>query len=147
MDAVDRTELEAYLALATAGDLIQRAIDAQLAEHGLTHLQFAILSSLSEAPEGIRMRDLADQLVHSRSGLTYQITQLEKAGLVARVSSAGDDRGVLAILTDAGGDRLQSAFPGLMRVVRENFIDLLGPGGVDTLRELLAPVAAKLRGS
>ncbi len=145
MEQLDAAELAAYRALATAGDLIQRVITDQLAEHGLTPLQFSILARLREAPDGLRMRDLADDLVHSRSGLTYQITRLEKAGLVVRAASAGDDRGVLAVLTDDGRARVQAAFPGHVQLVRENFLDLLGPGGADTLRGLLEPVAEKLR--
>ena len=47
------------------------------------------------------MSDLADVIIVSRSGLTYQVTQLEQAGLVRRAKSPSDDRGVLAILTPA----------------------------------------------
>lgn len=142
---IGKGELDAYFALVVAGDLVQRAITSQLAEHQLTPVQFSILTQLLEAPDGIRMRDLASALVHSRSGLTYQVTQLEKAGLVSRVASADDERGVLAVLTDAGERRVRAAFPGHVSLVRENLFDLLPPGGADSLREVLDPVISKLR--
>jgi DNA-binding MarR family transcriptional regulator len=105
-------ELGAYLALVTAGDLIQRRVASQLAEHGLTPLQFSALATLLDSPDGLRMSELADALVVSRSGLTYQVTQLEKAGFVERTASPGDDRGVVARLAPAGRDRVLETLPG-----------------------------------
>ncbi|MGR7002244.1 MarR family winged helix-turn-helix transcriptional regulator [Yinghuangia aomiensis] len=46
-----------------------------------------------------------------KSGLTYQVGQLEKLGLVARRGCPTDDRSVFAVLTDAGRERLGSAAP------------------------------------
>lgn len=143
--ALDPSELGAYFALTAAGDLIQRAVAAQLAEHGLTPLQFSIVAKLSESPDGMRMSDLADWLVVSRSGLTYQVTQLERAGLVARAASPGDDRGVVAVLTDAGRSRVGETFPGHVALVRENFLDLLGPGEATALGTTLGRVVERLR--
>ena len=142
---LDPEELDAYFALVVAGDLVQRAITSQLGEHGLTPVQFSILAQLLDAPDGVRMRDLASALVHSRSGLTYQVTQLEKAGLVERVASADDERGVLAVLTDAGRTRVTAAFPGHLSLIRESLFDLLPKNGAAELRALLNPVIAKLR--
>jgi DNA-binding MarR family transcriptional regulator len=142
---LDEEELDAYFALVVAGDLVQRAITSQLAEHGLTPVQFSILAQLLQQRDGIRMRDLASALVHSRSGLTYQVTQLEKAGLVERVASPHDERGVMAKLTDAGAKRVRQAFPGHVGLVRENLFDLLPDNGAAALRELLHPVITKLR--
>lgn len=144
-EELDRTELDAYFALVVAADLVQRALTAQLAEHGLTPVKFTILSQLLEAPDGIRMRELASQLVHSRSGLTYQVTQLERAGLVRRIASSEDERGVLAVLTDAGAERVRQAFPGHLALVRAVFFDSLPEGGAAALRELLEPVVHGLR--
>lgn len=145
-NGLDNNELGAYFALVSAGDLIQRAVATQLAEHGLTTLQFSVLARLLENPDGLRMSDLADALVVSRSGLTYQVTQLEKTGLVERISAPGDDRGIIAKLTQAGSDRVLAAFPGHVRLVRENFLDLLQPGDVDKIRISLGRVVASLQG-
>lgn len=144
-DQLDEDELGAYFALVAAGDLIQRAVASQLSEHGLTPLQFSVLARLLDAPEGVRMSDLADVLVVLRSGLTYQIGQLEKLGFVERVASPGDERGVVAKLTPAGRDRVLETFPGHVALVRKNFLDLLGPGEADAIRSMLEKVVASLR--
>jgi DNA-binding MarR family transcriptional regulator len=142
---LSRDELGAYFALVTAGDLVQRAVSSQLGEHGLTPLQFSILATLLESDDGLRMSDLADALVVSRSGLTYQITQLEKTGLVERASSPADSRGIVARLTAAGRDRVLDTFPGHVALVRENFLDLLTTAEITTLRLKLEKVVAHLR--
>lgn len=59
----------------------------------------------------------ADSTVHSRSGLTYQAGQLEKAGLIRRVPSPDDERSVLAVITDAGRDTFARGLPGHLDVV------------------------------
>lgn len=146
IDALDENELGAYFALVAAGDLIQRAVTTQLGEHGLSPLQFSVLARLLDTPSGWRMSDLAEVLVVSRSGLTYQITQLEKAGFVERASSPDDDRGVVASLTPAGRDEVLRAFPGHVALVRANFLDLLQPGEADAIRVTLERVVASLRG-
>jgi DNA-binding MarR family transcriptional regulator len=138
-------ELRAYFALVTAGDLVQRAVSAQFSEHGLTSLQFSVLAQLLDAPDGLRMSDLAEVLVVSRSGLTYQVGQLEKAGLVERTASSADSRGVVALLTPAGRERVLETFPGHVDLVRKNFLDLLGPDEVSTVRASLEKVVERLR--
>lgn len=144
---LSRDELGAYFALVSAGDLVQRAVTSQLAEHGLTPLQFSVLATLLDAEAGLRMSDLADALVVSRSGLTYQVTQLEKAALVERTSSSADSRGVVARLTAAGRERVLETFPGHVGLVRENFLDLLAPDEVTALRTTLEKVVGRLRGT
>ncbi len=144
-DQLSQDELGAYFALIAAGDLLQRAVSSQLAEHGLTPLQFSVLATLLESDGGARMSDIAETLVVSRSGLTYQITQLEKAGLVARSSSASDNRGVVASLTPAGRDVILATFPGHVALVREKFLSLLTDGEVATIRTALGKVGAALR--
>lgn len=145
MDALDERELGAYFALVTAGDLVQRAVTAQLREHGLTPVQFSILARLLSAPDGMRMSELADALVMSRGGMTYQITQLEQRGLLSRSGSGDDDRGVQAAITDAGRELVSAVFPGHVAIVRENFLELLDAGERDALRASLERVIAKLR--
>jgi DNA-binding MarR family transcriptional regulator len=146
-DELDEDELGAYFGLIAAGDLLQRAVAAQLAEHGMTPLQFTILATLLNSSAGLRMSELADVLVLSRSGLTYQVTQLEKAGLVRRAATSDDERGVLAMLTPMGRDRALEAFPGHVELVRAKFLDLLQPGEIDTIREALDRVVTALRSS
>jgi DNA-binding MarR family transcriptional regulator len=93
------------------------------------------------------MTELADRLVTSKSGLTYQVTQLERAGLVARRSCPSDVRGVIAQLTDRGMEVLREAAPGHVAAVREALIDVLTPEQLDNLAAGLGEVSRRLRGS
>ena len=101
---LDEDEMRAWHSFLAAGALIDRLVDAQLKDAiGLSHPQYEILVRLAEAPDGeLRMTELAGTLLSSKSGLTYQVTQLEKAALVERRSCPSDVRGVLAVLTEAG---------------------------------------------
>ena len=142
---LDDDELGAYIALVAAGDLMRRSVAAQLAEHDLTSLQFSILAELLAHPEGLRMHDLAERMVISRSGLTYQVTQLEGQGMVSRAASNDDDRGVEVHLAGAGRSRVLEAFPGHVDLVRGVFLDVVEPEQLAPLRATLEQVVEKLR--
>jgi DNA-binding MarR family transcriptional regulator len=146
---LDPAEMKAWLAFLEVSHLLERAIEQQLRQDaGLSHAQYEILSRLEAADGGaLRMSELADVIVVSRSGLTYQITQLEKAGLVRREKCPSDERGILAILTPAGRDALTRAAPGHLRVVRENLIDALTPAQREALAEGLSAARTRLRPS
>ena len=142
---LDDGELGAYIALVAAGDLMKRSVAAQLAEHDLTSLQFSILAELLAHPEGLRMHDLAERMVISRSGLTYQISQLESQGMVSRAASSDDDRGVEVQLADPGRARVLAAFPSHVELVRSVFLDVVEPEQLAQLRATLEQVVEKLR--
>jgi len=91
------------------------------------------------------MSQLADVIIVSRSGLTYQVTQLERAGLVRREKDADDERGVLAVLTSAGKAALHRAAPGHVRVVRHYLIDALTPAQRTAIAQGLATARDRLR--
>ncbi|QVI22740.1 MarR family transcriptional regulator [Nocardia tengchongensis] len=104
----------------------------------LSFADYRILVKLSEAPgRALRMSDLADGVLSSRSRLTHQIRRMEAQRLVRRSACEDDGRGVLAQLTDEGLRRLRAAAPGHVAAVRRFFVDLLTP-------EQLAAVAAAL---
>ena len=112
--------------------------------HGLTIGEYAVLVHLAEAgPGGLRMSDLADLLLLSRSGLTRRIDALVKAGLVTRRSCPNDGRGSMAQLTAQGSRRLAEAAPTHVAGVRRYLIDVLGPG-IAGLREGLERIQAAL---
>ncbi|AHH15004.1 putative transcriptional regulator, MarR family [Nocardia nova SH22a] len=90
--------------------------------------EYRILVMLSESPGGsLRMSDLADGVLSSRSRLTHQIRRMEEQGMVRRTSCEEDGRGVRAHLTEEGTRRLRAAAPGHVAAVRRTFIDLLSP--------------------
>ncbi|TDD04238.1 MarR family transcriptional regulator [Saccharopolyspora terrae] len=146
---LDADEMAAWNAFVEAGNLVNRRVEQQLRERaGLSHPQYEILVRLSAAPEGeIRMSELAQLVVTSKSGLTYQVTQLEKAGLVGRRTCETDDRGVIAHLTEAGRRKLEETAPGHVELVREHLIDVLDRDQLRALTDALGVVSRKLRGS
>jgi DNA-binding MarR family transcriptional regulator len=124
---LDDEERRAWHAFLAASALLDRRLDLQLRDDvGVSHLQYEILVRLAAAEgNAMRMTELADSLLNSKSGLTYQISQLEKAGLVHRAPCTIDVRGVYAALTDQGRELLERAAPGHVALVRELLIDVL----------------------
>ncbi|MGW1173867.1 MarR family winged helix-turn-helix transcriptional regulator [Kitasatospora sp. NPDC002543] len=144
---LDPDEAAAWRGFVVASNLLNRRLERQLKEDsGLSHQQYEILVHLSAAPgHSLRMTELADKLVTSKSGLTYQVTQLERTGLVARRSCPSDIRGVFAELTDQGREALRQAAPGHVALVRELLIDVLTREQLAVLAEGLGAVSARLR--
>jgi DNA-binding MarR family transcriptional regulator len=138
--------MAAWLAFLEVSHRLDRVIEQQLRQDaGLSHAQYEILSRLESAPGGrLRMSELADVIIVSRSGLTYQVTKLERAGLVRREKDASDERGIWAVLTAAGRAALLRGAPGHVRVVRHYLIDALTPPQLTALAEGLAAARDRL---
>ena len=118
---------------------VTRKLEAELlAEQQLSLADFDVLIQLAAAREGsMRMSDLADRVVLSRSGMTRRIDRLEADGLVRRESCPSDRRGALAVITPAGEERLERAMPIHFRGVEEHFLSRLEADDLETLRHLL----------
>lgn len=140
-------QLGAYFALIEVGSLLRHAVEQQLREAGgLSYVQFQLLATLGDAPDGSRrMTDLADGVVYSRSGLTYQAGLLEQAGLVSRAPSADDERGVTVTITDAGRALLARVFPGHLAVLHELLLAPLSTADVAGLGDVLGRVRDHMR--
>lgn len=140
-------QLETYFALTEIGSLVRHAVEKQLRDAGdLSYVQFQLLARLGDAADGSqRMTDLADGVVYSRSGLTYQAQLLEQRGLVSRGPSPDDERSVVATITAAGRDVLADVFPGHIETVRTLLFTELTDAEVETLGALLAKVRRPLR--
>jgi DNA-binding MarR family transcriptional regulator len=145
--SVDPVRLGAYFALIEVSSLLRHAIEQQLNEDGdLTFVRFQLLMRLAQTPTGShRMTDLADAIVASRSGLTYQAGLLEKAGLVTRAPSPDDDRSVVVSITDAGRALIAKVLPGHEEVVGEMLFAPLAHDDAETLAALLIPVRDHMR--
>src|SRR5258707_10064335 len=92
IQALDPQQLGASFVLTEAVSLLQYQVEQQLrAEGDLTYVQFQLLARLADAHGSLTMTQLADGVVYSRSGLTYQAGLLEKAGLITRGPSPGDE--------------------------------------------------------
>jgi DNA-binding MarR family transcriptional regulator len=147
---LDAQQLGAYFALMDVASLLRHAVEQQLKDAGdLSYVQFQLLARLGDAPGGSqRMTELADGVVYSRSGLTYQADLLERAGLVTRAPSPEDERGTTVTLTGAGRARLAAVFPGHVEVVQQLLLAPLAQGdddGVRVLAGLLGPVRDHMR--
>ena len=144
---ISREEFRAYAALIASSTLLQRAVERNLREQAeLTQVQFEILMNLSNAGDsGIRMAQLADALIVSRSGLSYQVAQLESRGWITRERSADDERGVVARITPEGERMRRRVYAGHIDIVRTAFLDALEPGELATLTTALERVAERLR--
>jgi DNA-binding MarR family transcriptional regulator len=144
---LDPEQLAAYFALMEVSSLLQHAVEQQLRdEGGLSYTQFQILAVLGETADGQqRMTDLADRLVHSRSGLTYQVGQLVKTGQVTRAPSADDERSVLVTLTPAGRALLGQVLPGHVELVQQLLLTGLTRTDIATLTGILGRVREHMR--
>jgi len=146
---LDQGEQRAWQDFLEAGSIVHRLVEQQLKdEAGLSHPQWEVLARLSAAPGGeLRMTELAGAALTSKSGLTYQVGQLEKVGLVRRRVCETDIRGVLAVLTPAGWAKLREVAPGHAALVRELFLDGLDRDRFAAFAEGLAALAVHLRGA
>jgi DNA-binding MarR family transcriptional regulator len=140
-------EKRAWNAFRSTHALLYQRMDQQLKrDSGLSHLQYEILARLSGAPDReLRMAELACAVQNSKSGLTYQIGQLEQAGLVRRRNCRSDVRAVYAGLTDEGMAVLAQAAPGHVELVRELFIDVLTPDQLRALADGLGEASRRMQ--
>jgi DNA-binding MarR family transcriptional regulator len=145
--SLDRVQLAAYFALIEVVGLLRHAVEQQLREAGgLSYVQFQLLARLGDSPTGShRMTDLADGVVYSRSGLTYQAGLLEKAGLVTRSPSPDDERSVTVTITKAGRALLAKVLPGHAEVISNLLFQPLSREDAKALAALLAPVRDHMR--
>jgi DNA-binding MarR family transcriptional regulator len=108
---------------------ITRVLEADLlAAHDLPLSHYDVLVQLAEAPGSqLRMSELAERVLLSRSGLTRLVDRLVRDGLVSREACPDDARGMLAVLTPAGRDRLREASPVHLRGIQHRVFDRLTP--------------------
>ncbi|MBA3620182.1 MAG: MarR family transcriptional regulator, partial [Acidothermales bacterium] len=137
---LSKDELEVWQAFLRAHALVTRRLEADLlAEHGLPLATYDVLVQLVSAPQRrLRMTELADRVMLSRSGLTRLVDRLEREGLVERTACRSDARGFFAVLTDEGYSRLRAASPTHLRGVRQHAVGWLSPTERRQLRDLLA---------
>jgi DNA-binding MarR family transcriptional regulator len=144
---LDPEQLAAYFVLMEASSLLQHAVEQQLRDDGgLSYIQFQILAVLGETPDRQqRMTDIADRLVYSRSGVTYQVAQLAEAGLVTRTPSAEDERSVIVTATPAGQALLGRVMSGHVELVQQILFAPLSRHDIATLSDVLGRVREHMR--
>jgi DNA-binding MarR family transcriptional regulator len=103
---------------------LTRTLDAQLvAAHGLSLSSYEVLLFLADSPDGrMRMSELANSVLLSRSGLTRLVDRLERDGLLHREPCGDDRRGYFAIISPAGRRLFQAARRTHLEGVRAGFL-------------------------
>jgi DNA-binding MarR family transcriptional regulator len=131
--------LETWRSFLVAHAQIRRQLERELqAEQSLGLGEYEVLLILART-EGrqLRMSELADRLVLSRSGVTRLVDRLSAESLVKRTSCETDRRGAWATLTTAGYERLRRAAPTHLRGVGEHFLDRIPPAELEALQRTL----------
>ena len=142
-------EQQAWRAWIAASLLLPDRLSRELQERADISLpDYEILVYLSEAPDRrLRMSELADRTLSSRSRLSHQVDRLSDAGLVDRQPCSDDRRGYFAVLTPQGWDFLVASAPTHVASVREHLVDALTPDEFAEFGRLCAKVAERLRPS
>lgn len=137
--------LTAWRSFLRAHAQVVRELERELqSDQQLALTDYDVLVQLANAGERrLRMSELADRLLLSRSGATRLIDRLVAEALVERTSCESDRRGQWASLTDAGYDRLRRASPTHLRGVARHFLDRLSPDDLAALERMLSSVIAE----
>jgi DNA-binding MarR family transcriptional regulator len=121
-DQLSVIELAAWRGLLRAHSALVKTLDSELEHaHGLALSSFEVLARIDASDGRMRMCELADSVLLSRSGLTRLVDRLERDGLVIRGSCEQDARGAFAVITDAGRVALVSARATYRSGVRAHF--------------------------
>jgi DNA-binding MarR family transcriptional regulator len=144
--ALDPQQLGAYFVLMEAVSLLQHQVEQQLHTEGdISYVQFQLLARLAHAHGHLTMTQLADGVVYSRSGLTYQAGLLEKAGLITRGPSPDDERAILVAITENGRALLDRVLPGHIQVSRRLLFDPMTDDDLHHLGDIMTRVRDHMR--
>jgi len=118
--------LDAWQALLRAHATLLRQLERDLEQKtGLALADFDVLAQLALAGGELRMTELADRALISRSGMTRRVARLVEVGLVRRANASADARGVVVAITKAGAARLTETAPVHARGIAELFVGKL----------------------
>jgi DNA-binding MarR family transcriptional regulator len=146
---LSREELAAWRGLLRVHAGLTKALDAELVrEHGLPLSSYEVLLFLCDSPGGrLRMSELADGVLLSRSGLTRLVDRMERDGLLRRQRCEDDQRGYYAEITDKGRELFARARKTHLDGVRERFLSHLSGDEQRTLGRLWEKVSPGAAGS
>ena len=118
-----RRGLEAWRTMLRAHATLMRRLDTDLERAtGLALADFDVLAQLAEAHGALRMTELADRALISRSGMSRRVARLTNEGLLRRDKAGSDGRGVVVVLTEAGIARLTQTAPVHARGISKLFV-------------------------
>ncbi|MDP9260321.1 MAG: MarR family transcriptional regulator [Actinomycetota bacterium] len=137
----DRRGLEAWSSLLRAHATLMRRLDTDLErETGLSLADFDVLAQLAQAHGELRITELADRALISRSGMTRRVARLVDEGLVRRDRASTDARGIVVALTEAGIARLADTAPVHARGISKLFVAQLDDQELGRLERALKKV-------
>jgi DNA-binding MarR family transcriptional regulator len=143
---LNAAEMKAWRRYIIASRRLLEALDDDLAAHDISMSDYEVLAQLSEAPDRrMRMSELADVAMISRSRLSHRIKVMEKAGWVKREACPIDKRGYFAVMTPKGWKAIVAAAPDHVASVRERFLDALDKGDQKVLAEIFERVAHRIK--
>lgn len=143
---LNAAEMKAWRRYIIASRRLLEALDDDLAAHDISMSDYEVLAQLSEAPDRrMRMSELADVAMISRSRLSHRIKVMEKSGWVRREACPIDKRGYFAVMTPKGWKAIVAAAPDHVSSVRDRFLDALDKSEQKTLAEIFERVAMRIK--
>ncbi len=143
---LNAAEMKAWRRYIIASRRLLEALDLDLASHELSMADYEVLAQLSDAPERkLRMSELADVAMLSRSRLSHRIKVMEQAGWVKREACPEDKRGFFAVMTAKGWKAIVGAAPDHVESVRTRFVDHLTKEDQRVLSEIFERVTRSLK--
>ena len=140
------SEMKAWRRYIIASRRLLEALDFDIAHHELSMADYEVLAQLSDAPDRkMRMSELADVAMISRSRLSHRIKVMEKAGWVKREPCPIDKRGYFAVMTAKGWKAIVAAAPDHVESVRSRFIDHLTKEDQRVLSEIFERITDSLK--
>ena len=137
-------EMKAWRSYIIASRHLLEALDSDLVGHDLSMPDYEILAQLSDAPDRrLRMSELAEITLLSRSRLSHRMKVMEKAGWVKREACPSDKRGFFAVMTPKGWKAIVAAAPDHVASVRSRFVDHL----TVSEQEVLAGIFSRIENS
>jgi DNA-binding MarR family transcriptional regulator len=140
-------QLDAWRSLLRGQALVVEQVERELNEAGLPPLGwYDVLTELNKAERGrLRIHELADAVILSRSGLTRLLDRIEAAGLLRREPCEDDRRGSYAVITPAGRKMLDRMWPIYERCLKEHFEPNVSTADARAITAALDAVARSAR--
>ena len=139
-------EMKAWRSYIIASRRLLEALESDLDGHDLSMPDYEVLAQLSDAPDRrMRMSELAEIAMLSKSRLSHRMKGMEKAGWVRREVCPEDKRGSFAVMTEKGWRAIVKAAPDHVASVRNRFVDNLTLKEQEELAKIFDRVTTKLR--
>jgi DNA-binding MarR family transcriptional regulator len=140
-------EMKAWRSYIIASRRLLDALDTDLEGHDLSMADYEVLAQLSDAPgRKMRMSELAELAMVSKSRLSHRMKVMEKAGWVRREECESDRRGSYAVMTDQGWKAIVKAAPSHVASVRNRLMDHLTVKDQEDLAKIFDRLQTELRG-